>query len=72
MAEDKDGVIWAGAEVCPTPNCFSLFRIDHGKVSPLTLPEFAGVGFTPLFVDCEGRLWAGSEKGIWRILPGPP
>ena len=72
LAEDKDGVIWAGAEINLTPHGLSLFRIDHGKFRPYNLPEFAGLGFTPLFVDKEGRLWADSEKGIWRILPGPP
>ena len=70
--EDKDGVIWAGAEINPMPNGWSLFRIDHGKASPYNLPEFVGLGFTPLFADKEGRLWADSEKGIWRILPGLP
>jgi signal transduction histidine kinase/ligand-binding sensor domain-containing protein len=72
LAEDKDGVIWAGAENSPTPDSFSLFRIDRGKVSSYKLPEFLGLGFTPLFVDRNGRLWADTEKGIWRILPGPP
>ena len=72
LAEDKDGVIWAGSQYTPKPNHFSLFRIDHGKVSPHDLPELAGLGFTPLFVDREGRLWADSDRGIWKILPGPP
>jgi signal transduction histidine kinase/ligand-binding sensor domain-containing protein len=72
LAEDKDGVIWVGAEISPAPNGFSLFRIDHGKVDSYKLPEFAGLGFTPLFVDSRGRLWADTERGIWQILPGPP
>jgi ligand-binding sensor domain-containing protein len=71
LAEDRDGGIWAGAET-PRPNSVSLFRIDRGKVRPFNLPEFFGLGFTPLFGDKEGRLWADSERGIWRILPGPP
>lgn len=69
LAEDNDGVIWAGAE---TPGSLSLFRIDRGKASAYKLPEFAGLGFTPLLVDRAGRLWADTERGIWRILPGPP
>ncbi|MGA7159150.1 MAG: triple tyrosine motif-containing protein [Acidobacteriaceae bacterium] len=72
LAEDKHGVIWAGGEGTRTPDHFSLFRIDHGKVTPFDRPELTGLTFTPLFVDREGRLWVDSEKGIWQILPGPP
>ena len=72
LAEDKEGVIWAGGETNPGPHGWSLFHIDHGKAGAYKLPELAGLGFTPLFVDREGRLWADSERGIWRILSGPP
>ena len=72
LAEDNDGVIWVGAESSPTPNSFSLFYLDHGEFHAYNLPEFRGLGLTPLFADKEGRLWADSRKGIWRILPGPP
>jgi ligand-binding sensor domain-containing protein/two-component sensor histidine kinase len=72
LAEDKDGVIWAGVGGRPTPDSCSLFRIVHGKVECYKHPEFAGVDFSTLYVDREGRLWADSKIGIWRILPGPP
>ncbi|HCT60832.1 MULTISPECIES: sensor histidine kinase [Acidobacterium] len=72
LAEDRDGVIWVGAENSPTPTGFSLFSIDHGEVIAHRLPEFAGLGLTPFLADKEGRLWADSKKGIWQLLPGLP
>lgn len=72
LAEDKDGVIWVGAESSATPNSFLLFHIEHGVVGAYKLPEFLRLALFPLFADREGRLWADSGRGIWRILPGPP
>ncbi len=66
------GVIWAGASNTPKSDTFSLFRIDHGKVESYKYPEFAGLGYSALYADRGGRLWAGTRTGIWRILPGPP
>jgi ligand-binding sensor domain-containing protein len=72
LAEDQDGVIWAGVGGQPTADSCSLFRIDRGKAECYKRPEIAGLGFSRLYVDREGRLWADSKIGIWRILPGPP
>jgi ligand-binding sensor domain-containing protein/signal transduction histidine kinase len=72
LAEDQDGVIWAGVGGRPTSNSCSLFRIDRGKAECYKRPEIAGLDFSRLYVDREGRLWADSKIGIWRILPGRP
>jgi len=72
LAEDKDGVIWAGVGGRPTSNSCSLFRIDRGKAECYKRPEIAGLDFSRLYVDRKGRLWADSKIGIWRILPGQP
>src|SRR6202020_906692 len=72
LAEDKDGVIWAGVGGRSTSNSCSLFRIDRGKAECYRRPEIAGWDFSRLYVDRQGRLWADSKIGIWRILPGPP
>jgi ligand-binding sensor domain-containing protein len=72
LAEDQDGVIWAGVGGRPTSYSCSLFRIDRGKAECYKRPEIAGLDFSRLYVDREGRLWADSKIGIWRILPGPP
>jgi ligand-binding sensor domain-containing protein/signal transduction histidine kinase len=72
LAEDKDGVIWAGVGGRSTPNSCSLFRIDRGKAECYRRPEIAGLDLSRVYVDREGRLWADSKIGIWRILPGQP
>jgi ligand-binding sensor domain-containing protein/two-component sensor histidine kinase len=72
LAEDQDGVIWAGVGGRPTSDSCSLFRIGRGKSECYKRPEIAGLDFSRLYVDREGRLWADSKIGIWRILPGPP
>jgi signal transduction histidine kinase/ligand-binding sensor domain-containing protein len=72
LAEDHDGVIWAGVWGRPTSGSCSLFRIDRGKAECYKRPEIADSDFSRLYVDGEGRLWADSKIGIWRILPGPP
>ena len=72
LAEDQDGVIWAGVGGRPTSDSCSLFRIDRGKAECYKRPEIAGLDFSRLYVDRKGRLWADSKIGIWRILPGRP
>jgi signal transduction histidine kinase/ligand-binding sensor domain-containing protein len=72
LVEDQDGVIWAGVGGRPTSDSCSLFRIDRGKAECYKRPEIAGLDFSRLYVDRQGRLWADSKIGIWRILPGPP
>lgn len=72
LAQDKDGAIWAGSSNAAPGDVVSLFRIDHGKAESYKHPELAGLGYSPLYADNEGRLWAGTSVGIWRILPGPP
>ena len=71
LAEDKNGVIWVGSE-SPAANSFALYYLDHGGFRAYQLPAFRGLTLVPLFADQQGRLWAGSNKGIWQILPGPP
>src|ERR1700733_15251020 len=72
LAEDKDGVIWAGVGGRPTSNSCSLFRIDRGKAECYKRPEIAGLDLSRRNVSRGGGLWADSKIGIWRILPGPP
>jgi signal transduction histidine kinase/ligand-binding sensor domain-containing protein len=72
LAEGKDGVIWAGVGGRSRAGSCSLYRIDHRKAECYERPEFANLNFSSLYVDREGRLWADTEIGIWRILPGPP
>jgi ligand-binding sensor domain-containing protein len=72
LTEDKDGVIWAGVGGRPTPDACSLFRIDHENVECYRRPEFAGLNLSRIYSDSNGTLWADTEIGIWRILPGTP
>jgi signal transduction histidine kinase/ligand-binding sensor domain-containing protein len=72
LGEDKNGVIWVGAEKPAGPEGYSLYRLDQGKFAAYKQPDFVGLALFPLFSDRQGRFWVDSDKGIWRILPGPP
>jgi signal transduction histidine kinase/ligand-binding sensor domain-containing protein len=70
MAEDKDGAVWAGG-LGPS-GAPPLCRIFGGKADCIGKNELFGRWIGHLYGDKQGRLWANTGNGIWRISPGQP
>lgn len=70
LAEDRDGTIWVGgsAKAGGSPLC----RISRATTECYGDTKFMGGWVSALFNDREGRLWAGTNDGIWEIRSGVP
>ncbi len=58
LAEDRQGVIWAG---CDDEN---IYRFDPAGPRPFQLPQFSGPqAVWSLLADADGSLWIGTSAG---------
>jgi signal transduction histidine kinase/ligand-binding sensor domain-containing protein len=70
LVEDQDGAIWAGGEA--RPGSAPLCRVYHRQSECYGDAKFMEGWVNALYNDKEGRLWASSGDGIWRLRPGQP
>jgi signal transduction histidine kinase/ligand-binding sensor domain-containing protein len=70
LVEDRDGTIWAGgtARAGGSPLC----HISRAVARCYGDAKFMGGWVSALFNDGEGRFWAGTNDGIWKIRSGVP
>jgi len=61
MAEDRDQGFWLG-DIHQ-----GLFRLQHGKLSPVAQDRFAGKPLTSLLLDRENRLWVALSPGALSV-----
>ena len=77
LLEDHTGTVWAGGPggLCAIQS--GRIRCDQiesdGRQSGVgALFGDRGVIVYSLYEDSDGRLWAGTESGLWQWTPGPP
>ena len=70
LVEDRDGAIWAGGVA--RPGGAPLCRVYRRQSICYGDDKFMGGAVNSLYEDKGGRLWAGTNDGIWTIRPGPP
>lgn len=69
ITEDHEGTVWAGTFGVPKGQ---LCSIRHGEVQCNGDDGSFGEWVWSLYEDGDGRLWVGSEAGLWRWTPGTP
>jgi signal transduction histidine kinase/ligand-binding sensor domain-containing protein len=70
LVEDQDGAIWVGGVA--RPGSAPLCRIFRRQSECYGDTKFMGGWVDSLYEDKKGRLWAGTNDGIWRVRPGLP
>ncbi|MGA7399270.1 MAG: two-component regulator propeller domain-containing protein [Candidatus Sulfotelmatobacter sp.] len=68
LLEDQEGTVWFGAYERSKGR---LCAIRAGKVA-CEGDRIFGDGVLALYRDHKGNLWASSDTGLWRWVPGPP
>ena len=69
LLEDSQGTVWAGTFGVPHA---TLCAIRDAEVQCSGDDGSLGEFVWSLYEDRDGRLWAGTETGLWRWNPGPP
>jgi PAS domain S-box-containing protein len=69
LHQDHAGTVWAGTLGYPSGR---LCAIRSGNVQCYGQDGTLGRTVLSLFEDSTGKLWAGTQTGLWRWRPGPP
>jgi signal transduction histidine kinase/ligand-binding sensor domain-containing protein len=70
LVEGQDGAIWAGGVA--RPGSAPLCRVFRTQAECYGDTKYMGGWVDSLYEDKKGRLWAGTNDGIWRVRPGLP
>ena len=70
LVVDQDGAIWVGGVA--RPGSAPLCRVFRRQSECYGDTKFMGGWVDSLYEDKKGRLWAGTNDGIWRVRPGLP
>lgn len=63
ITEDKEGALWVG-----TMNGVGIFKIQDGRV--VSAYKTAAYDIWSLYSDDESNIWAGTDKGLYKIKDG--
>src|SRR5262245_65969773 len=70
LLEDRDGVVWATVYV-PRSNTYLLCSFQSGGAKCSGQDGGPGSGAIGLYEDTKGRLWLGTDTGLWCWKPAP-
>jgi signal transduction histidine kinase/ligand-binding sensor domain-containing protein len=68
LLEDRDGVIWMTSSA---QSRWTLCAIRSGTVECYGEDGGPGADAVDLYEDTSGRVWVGTQNGLWRWTPGP-
>ena len=74
LMEDHEGTVWAGGsgKICAIRSGKVACQDTRGGAETGLYYRYGGRNVESLYEDTDGRLWAGTESGLWRWKPGPP
>ena len=74
LLEDHEGTVWAGGsgKICAIRRERVACQDTRGGAETGLYYRYGGRNVESLYEGTDGRLWAGTESGLWRWKPGPP
>jgi len=74
LTEDHEGTVWAGGsgKICAIRRERVACQDTGAGAEIGQYYRYGSRNVESLYEDTDGRLWAGTESGLWRWKPGPP
>ena len=74
LLEDHEGTVWAGGsgKICAIRRERVACQDTRGGAETGLYYRYGSRNVDSLYEGTDGRLWAGTESGLWRWKPGPP